>query len=456
MLYIEWVDPGQDELRQEIAALKQRVARLEAALGQGHPVGSRSEPEGMDAHPEPAESFEARLGSRIFNRIGIVAVLIGVAWFLKIAFDNRWLGAAGKVTAGIVAGLALFVWSERFRRHGYDAFSYSLNAVGAGLLYLSLWAAWSLFHILSLPLTAAAMLLVTAAIGVLAWMRASELLAFYAAIGGYLTPLLLSNGHNHEAPLFSYLLMLDAAAILSVAARPWPRLALGAFLATAAYGIGWYAVYYTDPDFALTLFFAALTLLFFSAVPYAARGGVAVEGEARQSRIALSVAILNAAFAFLAIFFLFSVGARGWAALALCVFYFALARPRRIAAFHMVIANCFLLAAGSFAIAAHWNASPALNRDVYAQVGYSAWFMLFGAIVLSAGFWRRSAALRWQGLVLLCVSIAKVFLVDMRTLSQGYRVLSFLGLGGLLLAVSFVYQKDWLSLRGAGRTGNPG
>jgi uncharacterized membrane protein len=27
-------------------------------------------------------------------------------------------------------------------------------------------------------------------------------------------------------------------------------------------------------------------------------------------------------------------------------------------------------------------------------------------------------------------------------------VLSFLGLGALLLAVSFVYQKDWLSLRG--------
>jgi len=34
-------------------------------------------------------------------------------------------------------------------------------------------------------------------------------------------------------------------------------------------------------------------------------------------------------------------------------------------------------------------------------------------------------------------------------LSQGYRILSFLGLGALLLAVSFVYQRDWLNLRGA-------
>jgi uncharacterized membrane protein len=38
----------------------------------------------------------------------------------------------------------------------------------------------------------------------------------------------------------------------------------------------------------------------------------------------------------------------------------------------------------------------------------------------------------------------------MSKLSQGYRILSFLGLGALLLAVSFVYQRDWLNLR----TGN--
>jgi uncharacterized membrane protein len=45
------------------------------------------------------------------------------------------------------------------------------------------------------------------------------------------------------------------------------------------------------------------------------------------------------------------------------------------------------------------------------------------------------------------LSISKVFLFDTRQLSQGYRILSFLGLGALLLTVSFAYQKDWLNLR---------
>ncbi len=448
------MDAGQDEIRQEIAELKRRVARLEARAQAQEQAKPLPELVAQAAAAGPGESLEARIGSRLFNRVGIVAVLIGVAWFLKIAFDNRWLGAAGKVTAGIAAGLGLLAWSERFRRHGYDAFSYSLNAVGAGLLYLSLWAGWSLFQLFPLPVAAVAMVIVTAGIGVLAWMRASELLAFYAAIGGYLTPLLLSDGHNHEGTLFSYLLMLDAAALASMAARPWPRLAMGAFLATAAYGVGWYAVYYTDAQFGLTLVFGILIVLLFVAVPYIARGGVAAEGEARLSRIALTVAILNAMFAFVAAIFLFETGTRGWACLSLGGLYYLLARPRRIGGLHLATANCFVLASVTLGIYSYWLGSTAADRDIHAEICYSAWFMVFGALLLTAGFWRRAAALRWQGLLLLCASIGKVFLVDMRTLSEGFRVLSFLGLGALLLTVSFVYQKDWLNLRSAaGRSG---
>ena len=90
---------------------------------------------------------------------------------------------------------------------------------------------------------------------------------------------------------------------------------------------------------------------------------------------------------------------------------------------------------------------------MYAQFTYSVWFMVYGAILLGVGFWRRSAFLRWQALALLSVTIIKVFLFDMSTLSQGYRILSFLGLGALLFAVSFVYQRDWLKLR-AGKDEN--
>ena len=47
---------------------------------------------------------------------------------------------------------------------------------------------------------------------------------------------------------------------------------------------------------------------------------------------------------------------------------------------------------------------------------------------------------------------ARLFCMTLVNLSQGYRVLSFLGLGALLMAVSFAYQKDWLALREPART----
>ena len=39
--------------------------------------------------------LESRIGSHWLNRIGISAVLIGVSYFLKFAFDNNWIGPTG-------------------------------------------------------------------------------------------------------------------------------------------------------------------------------------------------------------------------------------------------------------------------------------------------------------------------------------------------------------------------
>jgi uncharacterized membrane protein len=84
------------------------------------------------------------------------------------------------------------------------------------------------------------------------------------------------------------------------------------------------------------------------------------------------------------------------------------------------------------------------------SLSISAFLMVYGAALLALGFWRRIAFIRWQALILLLFTIAKVFLYDTGGLSQGYRVASFICLGALLMAVSFAYQKDWLSLRAGG------
>ncbi len=72
--------------------------------------------------------------------------------------------------------------------------------------------------------------------------------------------------------------------------------------------------------------------------------------------------------------------------------------------------------------------------------------MIYGAALMFVGFWKKSAFLRWQALVLLAITVLKVFIYDTSDLQFGYRIVAFIALGALLMAVSFVYQRDWLKL----------
>ena len=191
-----------------------------------------------------SEDLEGTIGKLWLNRIGIVAILIGVAYFLKYAFDSGWIGPGGRVAIGLIAGIAVIVWSESFRRKGSVAFSYSLKAVGIGILYLSLWAASQYFHLVPASVAFVAMILVTASTITLALTQDAEILAVYAMIGGFSTPALVSTGENHEIILFSYVLLLDLAILAMVAFKPWRRIVWGAMLGTAIMYIGWAAQYY--------------------------------------------------------------------------------------------------------------------------------------------------------------------------------------------------------------------
>lgn len=72
---------------------------------------------------------------------------------------------------------------------------------------------------------------------------------------------------------------------------------------------------------------------------------------------------------------------------------------------------------------------------------------LQGTALLIAGFALRDRQLRLSGLVLLGVCIGKAFFYDFRQLDVVFRIISFLVLGSLLLAVSFVYTRYREQLR---------
>ena len=401
-----------------------RPARLEVVPAQGKQVKA-------PRTPIRRSDLEARIGSQWLNRIGIVALLIGLSYFLKYAFENNWIGPAAQILIGLIAGAAVVIWSEWFRIRGYQAFSYSLKAVGIGALYLSLWAAFQVYSLIPMGVAFAAMVVVTAVTAGLSVLQNAEILAALALAGGFATPVLVSTGQNHEVALLSYLALLDVATLAMIFPRAWRRLLLLSFAGTVALYFAWYAEFYSARQFGLTFAFATLFFAVFALATLAGSGRGTI-----VPRSVLMVAALNGVVYFLQVYLMLeSAAARAWFAAVLAILYLLLARQRRgqarLQGTHLALAIGFITVAIALRL-----------QEVWISLG---WFVE-AALLMAAGFWRGSAFVRWLALGLIAATIAKVFAYDIWDLSRGYRIVSFVFLGVLLLAVSFAYQRDWLKL----------
>jgi uncharacterized membrane protein len=400
-----------EDLKRQVAALTARVYQLEKLCGAAYeiahesvlpeqphpptpPSGTMLEPprEASTSHPFPAATtpippiretqpqqrrrpipgathtetdLEKKIGQYWLNRIGIVAVLIGVSYFLKYAFDNNWVGPGGRIAIGLLLGIGLVLWSERFRKRGYSAFSYSLKAVGIGTLYLSLWGAFEIYHLIPAAAAFLAMATVTAATIALALTQDAELLASFALIGGFSSPVLLSTGQNHEAVLFSYVALLDLAILIMTIFKPWRRLLWGSFAGTLILYLGWYSDYYTIDQRALTVAFAAMFAAIFAVIPLAASGTRSTVFSGHSTTLTL-LPMFNAAAFFLALYVMYEQDKTTltWYALALAAVYLGLGSAIKnrlsvedanfINLMHVAIAVAFITIAIPLKLDAQW------------------------------------------------------------------------------------------------------
>jgi uncharacterized membrane protein len=85
--------------------------------------------------------------------------------------------------------------------------------------------------------------------------------------------------------------------------------------------------------------------------------------------------------------------------------------------------------------------SALLSAHQQGQMVLSVFWGLVGVGTIVLGLRRDLAIVRVAGLALLGVTVAKLFLFDLATLTAGYRVVSFIGLGVLLLAGALVWQR---------------
>ena len=95
------------------------------------------------------EEWEALLGGRILNRIGALALVIGVGFFLKYAIDNEWISETVRILIGVTVGAICLAAGHRAHRKEFAIFGQGLIGAGIAILYLSVFAAFNFYHLLS-------------------------------------------------------------------------------------------------------------------------------------------------------------------------------------------------------------------------------------------------------------------------------------------------------------------
>ena len=87
------------------------------------------------------------------------------------------------------------------------------------------------------------------------------------------------------------------------------------------------------------------------------------------------------------------------------------------------------------------NATTA-GGELQSMLGLSVTWALYSGAVIVSGFVRRYRPVRLLGISLLALTVLKVFVVDLQALDRGYRIVAFLVLGVLSLAISVLYQRE--------------
>lgn len=190
--------------------------------------------------PRSREEWETLIGGKLLNRVGALALVIGVGFFLKYAFDNEWLNETARVVLGGAAGLVLIAGGHRFHRRGMSVFAQGVTGAGVGILYLSIYAAYDFYHLVPQPVAFLLMALVTAAALLLSLYYEARAIALLGWAGGFLTPFLLVTAQLNTWGLFIYITLLDAGLIAVLfSRRHWRVLEPLGIVATYATYLAW-------------------------------------------------------------------------------------------------------------------------------------------------------------------------------------------------------------------------
>jgi uncharacterized membrane protein len=205
--------------------------------------------------------IEKFIGENLINKIGIAILVLGIAFFVKYAIDQEWIKPVGRVSIGLLCGAILQMLAHKLREN-YRPFSSVLAGGGIAVFYFTIAFAFHQYHLF--PQTAAFIFMVVITIfAILISILYDRIeLGIIAALGGFLTPFLVSTGEANYIILFTYLTILNTGLIVLANYKQWRSINFIAFFFTVLIYGGFIVKENNAPNFSYLGVFAFGTVFY--------------------------------------------------------------------------------------------------------------------------------------------------------------------------------------------------
>jgi uncharacterized membrane protein len=417
------------QLRVQHQQLVQMRLRLQQLSGRHPAAASKRQSFSLDALR--SSSLENLIGLRLIHVIGIIVLVIGLSLGVKYAIDKNLISEGMRIILAYAAGVALYLISLRLRK-SLAGFSAVLFSGGMASLYFTTYGACVYYYLLSVTMAFAVMIVLTIYTAYEALRYNREEIALLGLVGAYGIPFLISPNRGQAELLFLYMTIINAGVLFLSIKKNW--LLVGRFAQAISWliFIGWASMH---TDTALKSYGPKYMLVFFLLFSGISVAGKVFRKEPLRRSHAYQVLTNNAAF-YLATLLVFSSSFNN-SSIAFISLLFASFAGLQSFLFYWwkegetsrLLAYAALLLFVIF-IGFQWKG-----------ITVTLLWLLTAILIFIAGVRSKSIPARMAAISLMGFTLFKLVAFDSLRFSTLQKVIAYLVLGVLLLAVSFFYQK---------------
>lgn len=190
-----------------------------------------TEKQGRKDKVNKSKNYEKIIGENLFSKIGILALVVGIGYFIKYAIDHEWINETMRCILGYGLGIVLLLIAQKLRKN-YRTFSSLLAGGTFAIFYVTTALSYHYYSLFSQEVAFAILVGTTISMISLSMLYDRKELSTISLIGGFLAPFIVSTGEGSAIVLFSYIMILNISMLIISMKKRWAELPLLCFVFT--------------------------------------------------------------------------------------------------------------------------------------------------------------------------------------------------------------------------------